>query len=527
MSKAKLISPNPGELPSHYSDRLGVQYSTNVSQEHKKINGQFFTPIEIAKLMGSFASPLSGDLRILDPGSGTGILGLSLIEALIRNKKKISSIHLTAFETDLHLIPYTKESFRYAKKWLKEKEIEFSFEIIANDYILTCVNKLKESNRNGQNYSQYYDFIISNPPYFKLQKEDIRVKNSKGIISGQTNIYSLFMALSAKLLNEKGQLIFIVPRSFTSGSYFKEFREFLFENIFVQQFHLFNSRRDTFSRDNVLQETIILKGTNRKSCESETVIVSSSQGLKDIDSPARKSYSEHQLINFSSDEKILHLPINDAEELIVELFKNWSGTLNKYNIQVSTGPVVAFRSMDFIKEKFTNGTTKIAPLFWLHNIQKMNLEWPLHRPNKGQYIRINDNSQSILLPNKNYIFLRRFSSKDDKSRLIAAPYFSNYLKSEFIGVENKVNYIYRPNGNLARNEVVGLCALLNSELFDNYFRIFNGNVNVSATELREMTLPPIELIKEVGNRIILGNDYSFEKANQMINEELSLLEINE
>ena len=112
----------------------------------------------------------------------------------------------------------------------------------------------------------------------------------------------------------------------------------------------------------------------------------------------------------------------------------------------------------------------------------MILEWPVSKPEKGQYIRIVNESKSVLIPNKNYIFLRRFSSKDDKSRLIAAPYFCNFIKSEYIGVENKVNYIYRPKGHLDRNEIVGLCALLNSTLFDLFFRIFNGNVNVSATE---------------------------------------------
>ena len=77
----------------------------------------------------------------------------------------------------------------------------------------------------------------------------------------------------------------------------------------------------------------------------------------------------------------------------------------------------------------------------------------------------------------------------------------------FIGVENKLNYIYRKNGNLERSELVGLCALFNSQLFDSYFRIFNGNVNVSATELREMTLPPLETIKAIGNQIILSNSF--------------------
>jgi len=59
---------------------------------------------------------------------------------------------------------------------------------------------------------------------------------------------------------------------------------------------------------------------------------------------------------------------------------------------------------------------------------------------------------------------------------------------------------------------------LNSSLFDAYFRIFNGNVNVSATELRAMTLPPLDLIQEIGDTIILSNDFSVENTNQIVNK---------
>src|SRR5690606_5613800 len=157
-------------------------------------------------------------------------------------------------------------------------------------------------------------------------------------------------------------------------------------------------------------------------------------------------------------------------------------------------PVVAYRSKKYIYETYQNRTVFLAPLFWLHNVKQMALEWPVPKPEKGQYVRIQVESKSILIPNKNYVLLRRFSAKDDKNRLVAAPYFCNIIEAEYIGVENKVNYIYRPKGHLERNEVVGICALLNSFLFDSYFRIFNGNVNVSATELREIPLPPLEVI---------------------------------
>ncbi|MDV7402886.1 hypothetical protein RZS08_66295, partial [Arthrospira platensis SPKY1] len=108
-----------------------------------------------------------------------------------------------------------------------------------------------------------------------------------------------------------------------------------------------------------------------------------------------------------------------------------------YNIKISTGPVVAFRAREYLREEDGD---RVAPLFWLHNVKQMMLEWPVPKPNKEQFIRIEEKSFSLLIPNKNYILLRRFSSKDDKSRLVAAPYFCNGVETDYIGVENKLNY---------------------------------------------------------------------------------------
>ena len=101
--------------------------------------------------------------------------------------------------------------------------------------------------------------------------------------------------------------------------------------------------------------------------------------------------------------------------------------------------------------------------------------------------------------------------------MIAAPYFCNKTNARYIGVENKLNYIYRPNGHLDRTEVIGISALLDSDLFDDYFRTFNGNVNVSATELRSMSLPDLEIIRSIGEKLILKNNFSIENVNEIVN----------
>ena len=508
MKNRERISPLINELPVDYADRIGLSYSTFVSQSQKKNKGQFLTPSAIARFMGKMAESCKSHISILDPGCGTAILSCAIIENFVTTNSKLQSIDLVVYEIDQNIISFTTSVLDYLKDWLSARNISFKYNLIQENFILENAKALKSENSLfATSEIIEYDFIISNPPYFKLNKEDKCAKAAESITSGQPNIYALFMAVSSKMLSPNGQLIFITPRSYASGSYFKSFREFFFNNVILNQIHLFDSRKDAFNRDNVLQETLIIKATRGNNSKTDSFVsITSTKGINDLSNPRIKVYPQHQILDLKSKEKILHIPINDEEEEIIDLFRSWNGSLNKYNIQISTGPVVAFRATEYIREIYENGTIFLAPLIWLHNVYKMHIDWPVHKLNKGQYIQICAGSMPLLLPNKNYILLRRFSAKDDKSRLIASPYFAKLQEAEFIGVENKVNYIYRPKGELDRNEVIGLASILNSKLFDNYFRIFNGNVNVSATELREMPLPPLEVIKQIGDQLIINND---------------------
>lgn len=56
----------------------------------------------------------------------------------------------------------------------------------------------------------------------KINKDSGQADAMRSIVFGQPDPYSLFMAMSAKLLKDDGGFVFIVPRSFTSGLYFSK-----------------------------------------------------------------------------------------------------------------------------------------------------------------------------------------------------------------------------------------------------------------------------------------------------------------
>lgn len=503
------IEPFLEEFPSEYADRLGVFYSKTVTEEYKKEVGQYFTPLEVARFMSKYSNETTDRVKILDPGCGIGILSAALAEELILKNRSIRTIELVAFETDVEILQYSERCFEYLRKWLNDRGVEFTVFLCKNDFILH--NSLILNNQD--NSYEFYDIIISNPPYFKLPKGDIRSQIAKSVIYGQTNIYTIFLSIAAKLLKSKGQLIFITPRSFCSGNYFRLFRETFFMLVDIKSIHIFNSRKDTFRRDKVLQENIIITADRNSSEKSNKTklkakeyftTISTSSGVEDINNRRIKEFRINELINFDSYQKILYLPSSSIDEEVIKIFKTWTGSLNRYNLDISTGPVVGFRSENMIKLKNNKNT---VPLLWLHNVESMELIWPRNigykgKP-KGQYIVNNEESRSRLVKNKNYVLLRRFSSKDDKRRLVASPYLSALFdNSEMLGLENHLNYIYHKQDDLSSIQIFGIAALLNSRLFDLYFRTFNGNINVSATELRDFPLPDMVSIEKLGARII-------------------------
>jgi adenine-specific DNA-methyltransferase len=322
------------------------------------------------------------------------------------------------------------------------------------------------------------------------------------VIHGQPNIYALFMAACAGLVRDGGELAFITPRSFTSGPYFRSFREKFFASVRLIAVHLFNSRREAFGRDEVLQENVIVRGIRDdgwyKSPGRTTLVVSSSYGVADLKNPLRRSMPLTAALDMTSKERVLRLPILEGEDEAVRLVDSWPSSLHGYGLNISTGPVVPFRAVEFLHGTDVSEEV-LAPLIWMHHVHAMRVRWP-HDSRKPQHIKLSATGKSLLVPNRNYVLIRRFSAKEELRRLVAAPWISETAPTQFVGFENHLNYIHRPGGELERDEAWGLAALLNSVLLDTYFRVSSGNTQVSATELRRMPLPPRNVLLSIGKR---------------------------
>ncbi|KJU86587.1 DNA methyltransferase [Candidatus Magnetobacterium bavaricum] len=353
--KAEIIQPLYNETPSSYVDRIGQLYVSNTNMQRRKSLAQFFTPLEVAIFMARLYQPYKKVISILDPGAG--ILGCTLCQHIADSPDKTETIELTTYELDGNLIPYLERSLQYTQTWLNKKNVRFSYKIKAEDFILgnaNKINKIKTLFEDQQEKNSLYDIVISNPPYFKISGADIRAKIAEFIVHGQPNIYAIFMAVSACLLEQEGELIFITPRSYAAGSYFRLFREQFFSTVSPVFLHLFGSRREAFGRDKVLQENIIIKAKRQKtspnSLNKDTVKISYSQGIGDLSESPQYQLPLTEIIDLKNKSNILRVPVSAEEEEIINIVNSWKGSLYTYGMEISTGPVVPFRATSYITD---------------------------------------------------------------------------------------------------------------------------------------------------------------------------------
>lgn len=455
----------------------GRTATKSLTKDEQKSLGQFLTPPSIARFMAQrCVVGVSGDyIHVLEPAAGAGILAAAAVEALLIREDRPSKIKVTLCELDDRLLPALKALAAEMRSAAIDRGVTLSVTIRHGDFLLS---------NEAIKQHPVADIIIANPPYFKLGAKDPRSIAHAYAVYGQPNIYGLFMAACASLVKPGGQWCFITPRSWTNGSYFRAARRHLLDHLSLDAVHVFGSREDHFHDDDILQEAMITWASRRNETRQD-VVISASDGVRDLDAATLRRVPASDVVG--GDEQVLTLNTDEANLLPV-----WHNNLDTYGLKVSTGPVVAFRAIEFVKESKGRNT---VPLLWLQHVGHMKIQWPIKK--KREHIKAIAGNAWMLVPNTPMVILRRFSPKEDARRVTAAAYTQG-LPGAVLGLENHLNYIYRPGGLVTSEEALGLAAYLNSVHVDRYIRAVAGSTQVNAAELRKLPLPPLETLLQIG-----------------------------
>jgi adenine-specific DNA-methyltransferase len=482
--------------------REGRALLSRRSDRSRKQQGQFLTSPLIAQHMAKQLGPLPEDARILDPSIGSAVLPCAVIEHAIATGFP-KRLQIIGYDTDAELCETARTMLAKAATAALQQGITVSFEVKHKDFLSAHFPVAPSPLFDGpEEVWGSFDAAIANPPYFKLRANDPRVQAITGRVRGHSNIYTLFMALSAQLLESQGKSVFIVPRSFCSGAYFAGFRDDFIKQVKPSQVHVFESRQEAFKSDAVLQENVIIAFKKLAKGDAwHNVQITSSSGAGILNASISRKVDTGHFLARRNGAIFFRIPTSELDEHILDVVDSWPDSLHSHGLEVSTGPVVPFRARHLLADvsKVEDGTA--LPLYWMQNIEAGRSIWPAERGKKSQGILKEASRQKLLVPAANYVLIRRFSAKEERRRLNAAPFLKADYGYELVGLENHVNFSYRKNGDLTEDEARGLAALLNSALIDRYFRILNGHTQVNATDLRTLPLPSLEVIAEIGQRM--------------------------
>ena len=452
--------------------------------------GQYFTPGHIADFMASlFPRNGGGDVRILDPGAGIGILSCALAERIASERWNVGSLAVEAFEIDPSLVGQLQGNLEKALS-----ELGGRAEVVNGDFLAAVA----ESVKRGE--SPRYTHVIMNPPYKKIRTASKEREFVQAFGLETVNLYTAFMGASIVSTVDGGYIVAIVPRSFCNGTYYKPFREFLLKRCSIERIHLFDSRNTAFKDEAVLQENIIIMLRKGGAQGDVTVSYSRDASLKDLES---RTFHFAEIVSPGGGEQYINIPQAQRNESD-SVFEECHASLRDIGIQASTGAVVDFRVKDALRKEPEDGA---VPLLYSVHFKDWRVRWPVESKRPNAIVRTSD-TEKMLLPRGHYVAVKRFSAKEEKRRLVASLVRPEDFKADSIAFENHLNVFMQDKHGLDKYTAYGLVAWLNTTWLDEKFRVFSGHTQVNATDLRNLPYPSAKQLSDMGRKVELEQEWS-------------------
>jgi len=478
--------------PTAFTDLISIVDARRVSatedldQRKRAAFGQFMTPPAVSALMASMylhsQSHSKSEIRLLEPGAGVGSLTTAFVVSCCRLADRPRKISATLFEIDEALASTLSESLSDVRCVCEKAGVVFEFEVKNEDFIRASTqwNGPLFDNPLGE-----FDYVVMNPPYRKINTDSDTRAMLRVVGIETSNLYSAFMMLGARALAKGGEFVSITPRSFCNGPYFRPFRKEFLRTIALDRLHIFESREQAFKEDEVLQENIILHGI--KNGDRQKVVISTSGKDSNIRS---RTVPYTNVIAPDDTEAFIHVISDANDDLIREAMFQFKHSLTDLGLNVSTGRVVDFRATEFLRTEISKDT---VPLIYASDFKDGYVEEP--KPPYDRPFAIIDSPEtrdSLLIETAVHVLVKRFSSKEEARRIVAAVLEPSRISTKRIGIENHLNYFHQQGSGLSKTFAIGLAAFLNSTIVDRFFRQFNGHTQVNATDLRSMRYPSIQ-----------------------------------
>lgn len=411
-----------------------TDYINTLSLEDRKKLGQYMTPNflgqKMAELLTKYMPTTTGSsIKVLDPAVGTG----ELLRAFGQTHASVPS-SFYGFDIDEGMLDTAQKN-------------------------IPGITTVKKSifDEIGA-YSDSFDFIIGNPPYFEIKKDspelselDFETKTE----AGRLNMFALFFEYSLKLLKPNGVMVFLVPPSMNNGAYFKKTREYILKNATIE--HLEIVRHNKHFADALTSvQIIVLRKKENSSPEAET----NSNFVVDFNS-------------LSTVKPVKPLPIIFTEKK-AELLKLWENNTSLANagFKVKTGNIV----WNQFKSAFASEPKEgYSPLLYSKDIKNNTLDL---NPALSHKRWLPTTEKCLTVPS---IIVNRIVGSLSNPQLKYA-----LIEKDSYFTENHVNVItFTGETGLQLPKLQELTRMIDKskEWLPSYLQAVTGNTQISSTEL--------------------------------------------
>ncbi|MBR2342948.1 MAG: methyltransferase [Clostridia bacterium] len=478
--------------------------------------GRLFTKKETARLMANMLT-LDGEktaYTVLDPGAGTGILSAAVVEELCKRAPKCRQIFLTCYEVNEEFIPMLEDNLeRIRKKCRHDYDVRLYVTVYNENYVTESQNHYTVT--LFDTLEDKFDIIICNPPTELVTKSSSEAERAGGVTQVKINAAFLFAKMAKRHLEDRGQLVIVLPTTVASASALSEYRKEMARELSLEKIHLFIGKQKNAERAVPLKKSIILGYTKGVRPLTVTVTVSTDWGK-----PENTTMLAPLDYDFVVDKNdgTLTLPKSTEDTKIVSYISAFPETITSLGLRVSTGLVIDSRCEELL---FTEPIRGCVPLIRPVAIKGGTVRFPL--PIKHQYIA--PVNPTLIQKNKNLVLIKRVPAKSDKRFINAGVYMAGQLPQyKYISTHNKVNFIDTkdPSGEMCARLAFGIFALLNSTIYDRYISIVSKSKQINAKELRSLPLPPRNIIENIGMRLMALRSTDVQSCDRIVNPTLHI-----
>jgi adenine-specific DNA-methyltransferase len=478
---------------------LSSAYSIWVGDGVRKEKSLYFTPPILAeRLIDDLISHGASLIHHtwMDPACGGGAFLAPVAVRMVRSLTKIGkkpneiieivSNNLVGNDID-RTLAYLSTQFLTMSLYdqILISNIQPKFRISVRDGLMEADDENKKA-----------DVIICNPPYRKMKSTEANEykKLFSNILEGQPNIYGLFIYQCLKLGTKDALVGLLTPTSYLSGKYFTKLRRAILNESHVCQLDLVDDRVGVFIG---VSQGAVLSLYKRSTCKAPNlnteVYALSITGL----------FTKVGTCALADCSGAWPIPREEGDQEIISRASLSPYRMTDFGYKARIGAYVDYR--DKRKTYATQPDNKkmkaVFPIIWSSDITsdgRLNHGRTSEQDGHHIFIEMGNREHSAVV-RRPVIALQRVTSPDQPRRLVCAPIDEDFVKRHD-GVVGENHVIFLEQTDTTEISTSLFAAILASQPIDRLFRSISGAVNVSVSELNQLTLPNpkvlINLIKQ-------------------------------